>query len=297
MRVAAPGKLVLAGAYAVLEGAPAIVAAVDRYAYAFEGAGQSTAEARAALADPPAVDVSELQQDGVKLGLGSSAAALVASIAFRAAQRGQDLRTEPIRRAIFSRAREAHAEVQSGGSGVDVAASTFGGVLRYTISSEPERVELPRGVHFVAFFSGASARTSDLRARVDALRARDARGFVARMTALAEVATNAERALRDGAASAFVEALAGSGPALAALGEAADAPIVPAAFATLAKAARAEDAAFFPSGAGGGDVGVFVGTAAPSASFKKKASAAGMRALALAIDSSGVRETSSRKKS
>jgi phosphomevalonate kinase len=30
----APGKLVLSGAYAVLEGAPALVAAIDRYAVA-----------------------------------------------------------------------------------------------------------------------------------------------------------------------------------------------------------------------------------------------------------------------
>ena len=34
MKARAPGKLVLSGAYAVLEGAPAIVAAVDRYAMA-----------------------------------------------------------------------------------------------------------------------------------------------------------------------------------------------------------------------------------------------------------------------
>jgi len=34
VRIIAPGKLVLTGAYAVLEGAPAIVVAVDRYAVA-----------------------------------------------------------------------------------------------------------------------------------------------------------------------------------------------------------------------------------------------------------------------
>ena len=34
MRARAPGKLVLSGAYSVLEGAPALVAAVDRYALA-----------------------------------------------------------------------------------------------------------------------------------------------------------------------------------------------------------------------------------------------------------------------
>ncbi|HEY1956626.1 MAG TPA: hypothetical protein VGH28_13480 [Polyangiaceae bacterium] len=295
MRVAAPGKLVIAGAYAVLEGAPALVVAVNRRAYAFDGPGESTTEVRAALAKPPAVDVSELQHEGTKLGLGSSAAALVAAIALRAALRGGDLASESTRRAIFARAREVHAEVQGGGSGVDVAASTYGGVLRYTTAGGAERVELPRGVRFVAFFSGTSARTSDLRARVDALRARDARTFAARIAALADVARAAEKSVQVPAPRAFVDAIAASGPALDALGHAADAPIVPAEFGKLGEIARAENAAFVPSGAGGGDVGVFVGTAAPSSSFKKSAAAAGMRALALEIDSAGVRVETIRK--
>ena len=53
MRVFAPGKLVLTGAYAVLGGAPAIVMATNRGAYA-DGARITptpTAEVRAALGD------------------------------------------------------------------------------------------------------------------------------------------------------------------------------------------------------------------------------------------------------
>ena len=37
MRARAPGKIVMSGAYAVLEGAPAIVTAVDRYVLADAG--------------------------------------------------------------------------------------------------------------------------------------------------------------------------------------------------------------------------------------------------------------------
>jgi phosphomevalonate kinase len=111
-RAAAPGKLVLAGAYAVLEGAPAIVCAVDRCAYAFDGEGRSTREVEAAFPEgAPAVDVSELESDGKKLGLGSSAAALVAALALRATQRGEDVSSASVRRAIFERAREVHARV------------------------------------------------------------------------------------------------------------------------------------------------------------------------------------------
>ena len=288
LRVTAPGKLVLTGAYAVLDGAPAIVVAVDRRARASEGPGEATAEVRAALENPPSVDVSELLHEGKKLGLGSSAAALVAAIALRAALRGQDLLSAPTRRAIFARAREVHAEVQGGGSGVDVAASTFGGVLRYTMAGGAESVELPGGVRVAAFFSGKSARTSDLRARVDALRARDAAAHAACLGALADTARAAEKAVRAADAKKFIAAVDASGPALAALGLAADAAIVPPAFAKLGEAARAEGAAFVPSGAGGGDVGVFVGMTAPSASFQKRAARGGMREVALQIDRHGV---------
>ena len=79
----APGKVVLSGAYAVLEGAPAIVAAVDRYvvADASREATRVTPEvehalARRGAAAAPWFDASALRDEtlGKKLGLGSSAA-------------------------------------------------------------------------------------------------------------------------------------------------------------------------------------------------------------------------------
>ena len=89
MRACAPGKLVLSGAYSVLEGAPAIVSAVDRYVCCDSArpAELITPEVRAALpagADAPLFDASALRAEGRKLGLGSSAAILVASLAVTA---------------------------------------------------------------------------------------------------------------------------------------------------------------------------------------------------------------------
>ncbi len=290
-RCAAPGKLLLSGAYAVLEGAPAIVCAVNRFAYAHDGEGEPTAEARAALANPPAVDARELSSDGKKLGLGSSAAALVASLSLRAAERGDDIESEVVREKIFEEARTAHARVQSGGSGVDIAASTFGGVLRYTLSAphavDREHVTLPPVV-IAAFFSGTSVRTSDLRAKVDALRVRDAAKYFSCFAALGEAARAGSDAVRTNDARAFIAALALAAPALASLGNAADAPIFPSRWSSLCDVARAESAAFVPSGAGGGDTFVFVGTEPPSASFMERARSASMTSLALAIESRGV---------
>ncbi len=293
VRARAPGKLLLSGAYAVLDGTPAIVCAVDRYAHAFEGIaiGEAPAEVRA-LERPCAIDVRELAQGGMKLGLGSSAAALVAAMALRAAERGEDPTSVSVRRTIFVGAREVHARVQGGGSGVDVAASTFGGVLRYVSDALAEPVELPPEIRIVAFFSGTSARTSELRGRVEALRDRDPSTYRARMTLLAEIAGAASRAVQERDATRFVAAIGDSLAALVALGSAADAPIVLPAFAELGATAAVERAAFIPSGAGGGDIGVFVGTATPSASFMRHAERVGMIHVPLGIDSRGVHVTS-----
>jgi len=114
VKVRAPGKLMLLGAYAVLDGAPALVVAVDRHAVA-DGArvGEASREVRAAIGDAPAphVDVSGLYQGEAKLGLGSSAAALVATLGLLEAERGADLASKAVRDAIFTAARAAHQKV------------------------------------------------------------------------------------------------------------------------------------------------------------------------------------------
>ncbi len=281
MRVIAPGKLVLTGAYAVLDGAPAIVVAVDRYA-------------AAEIRSPAQVDVGALHDEaGRKLGLGSSAASAVATIAARAMARGEDPRYAAARAEIFRLARAAHAREQRGGSGVDVAASVHGGALRYVVrrgEAAMRSVELPPELVLTAFWSGTSARTSDLRARVDALRSRSGDNPV--FSALREGAAEAADALEGGSARAFVARADAFGRALDALGHAADAPIVPPAFAELARIAQTEQGAFLPSGAGGGDVAIWLGVAPPSVAFTSRADALGLRPLALSVDRGGVRPES-----
>ena len=297
MKVRAPGKLLLTGAYAVLEGAPAIVLAVDRHAIADDAraAISPAPEVRAAFGAEraPEVDASALHDDeGRKLGLGSSAAVLVASLATKAACHGQRLDDASVRRRIFDEACAAHAIVQSGGSGVDVAASVYGGALRFQRGPSGVRVEpvsLPTALVVSVVWSGASARTSDLRGRVDALRARDAARHGACFASLSDAAHRASRAIdaRDGAA--FIAAARAHADALVALGLAADAPIVPPAFAELGVVAARRGAVFFPSGAGGGDVGVHLDAAPPSEDFLECARRLGMHPLAIEIDHDGVK--------
>jgi phosphomevalonate kinase len=276
MRVVAPGKLILTGAYAVLEEAPAIVIAVDRYARADSDA-------------PDDVNVRSLHDiSGQKLGLGSSSAAIVASLAARAASRGDDLADAGVRSELFRAARQAHARSQGGGSGADVAAAVHGGALCYVARADHavvRAVQLPRDLVWAAFWSGRSARTSDLIARVDALRARAADT----LRPLRALARRAADAVDAGDARAFVGVACDYARALEALGRDAAAPIVPPDFAELASLAEGEGGAFLPSGAGGGDVGVWLACAPPSAGFVARAGQLSMRPLVLGVDRAGVR--------
>jgi phosphomevalonate kinase len=151
-------------------------------------------------------------------------------------------------------------------------------------------VDFPSDLVLAAYWSGTSARTSELIARVDALRARSADS--AAFATLREVAADAADAFAEGSALTFVERAAAFGCALEALGHAADAPIVPPALAELARMAEGERGAFLPSGAGGGDVAVWLGVAPPSTTFASRAEALALRPLALSVDRGGVRPES-----
>jgi phosphomevalonate kinase len=272
-RVRAPGKAIVCGEYAVLDGAPAISIAVDRHAIAREGAGERSPFVAAALAHaaralgdaalatlPVAVDSRALYEGGGKLGLGSSAAVTAAVVGLAFAKAGAGLGD---RARLFAVADAAHAEAQGVvGSGIDVATSVYGGAIRFERApGQAPRiapVAWPSSLRISFAFSGQSASTPDLVARVRRLRDRDADRYGSCMGALAQVARAFADAIAAGDASAAVTAAARWTPTLAALGHAADAPIVTPFFDGLARTASAHGAAAKPSGAGGGDLAVIL---------------------------------------
>lgn len=263
---AAPGKVVLSGAYAVLDGAPAIVAAADRYvlADASRPAELLTPEVSAALgagAPAPWFDASALRASGRKLGLGSSAAIVVASLGALELALGAELAEHEVRTRVFERALLAHRTAQGGGSGIDVAASTFGGVLvaQQAASGLALRAaELPAGVRIRVLSSDTPASTPSLIAAVAALRTRDAALHRRLLGAQAEASERAAAAVIAGEAEGFVMALAAQGRALSALGAAAGVPIVTPSVERLIEAAERVGAAALPAGAGGGDISLWV---------------------------------------
>lgn len=281
----------LTGSYVVLEGAPALVLAVDRYAVADDAEvdPSPSAEIAAAMTRAPRVDTSALYDvPGEKLGLGSSAAALVAALGAEAAAAGKDLATPDVRRAIFDRAREAHAKVQGGGSGVDIAASVYGGLLAYRVSGEARPMVVPPGFVFEAYYAGRSARTSTMRAQVDALRTRDPELHRAIFAELARAAESAASAIAEADVSGFLRECRYALTGLKALAKASGAPIVPEDAAKLDALAERAGSVFLPSGAGGGDVFVHVGLGEAARPFKDEIDRFRWKRLTLGIDEVGV---------
>ncbi len=280
MRVRAPGKLMVAGEYAVLHGAEAVVMAVDRHARIADAEvpcpevpREVTAALQIALreneiraiTDRWSLDVRALHDaGGRKLGLGSSAAACVAAVAWHLAREGHDLRDLAVRARVADLARRGHRAAQGGGSGVDVIASARGAVVSVRFANgldgaaEVRSCGALEGQHWTVLWSGTSARTSEMITRAESLRARDAEAFAARMADIGAAARAVRVALDDRDPRAMTDAVRAHGEAMGAFGDAIGAPVVTDALGALARALAPLGAAVKPSGAGGGDVSLLV---------------------------------------
>jgi phosphomevalonate kinase len=292
----APGKLVLSGAYAVLEGAPALVTAVDRYVVADSSAVASFTTPEFAAARPdqtqPYFDANTLRDQGQKLGLGSSAAILVACLGVLYADEHPGEPLQAIRQYVFEQAEGAHRRAQGGGSGVDVAASSFGGHLLAQRDASGALlvtpVSLPKALVLGVWASGEPASTSQLLRTVFDLKRKDPSRFDLKLQAQARAAEAFAAAVRQGSAKELLSALCAQQLALDELGQAAGAPIVVDAVRQLHQAAREEGGCVLPSGAGGGDVSLYAGLAPPSAELLALARRLGQKPLDLRVGAEGL---------
>ena len=318
----APGKLVALGEYAVLEGAPALVLAIDRYAVAkLEPSRDSdchlstrmdeqrdrsfrlgvasgvelvdTVIATTSAARPWSglLDTSAFFAGDAKVGLGSSAAALCAWAGVWAGYvaRGAE-RPDTSLAALVG----LHRAFQGGrGSGIDVAASLMGGAVEFRLdvarAPQASSVRLPNSVGFAGIFAGRSASTPAFVAHFRAFQAAQpaqAGELLRRLSATAEAGC---AAARGGAGEAFVEAIADYGRGLRALGEAIGADIVTAEHRQIGEHARRFGVAYKVSGAGGGDLGLACALdTAALAAFKASVCEKGFRVIELGLAERGL---------
>jgi phosphomevalonate kinase len=297
MKARAPGKLVLSGAYSVLLGAPAVVAAVDRYVLvdASQPAALLTREVGVAidegfLSQAPSFDASQLRQSlasgaSRKLGLGSSAAILSASLAAgRTAGPG-------LAEKVFPDALRCHRKAQEGGSGVDVAAACFGGVILCRMTGTGGNLDvrpyaLPKGLCIETWSCPTSVSTREMLAKIgrfELAQASQYQRWMNRAKAAAEDVAHGNLCARD-----WMLAVAEQADALGELGRGAGAPIVTTRVAELNRLAGADEAFFVPSGAGGGDVALHLGLVPSTEAFRAAAAEAGMRHLELTLGAPGL---------
>jgi phosphomevalonate kinase len=251
MRASAPGKALILGDYAVLAGGPAMIAAIDTRAIGRFGAGAESVVvdavlARAGAKPSVAIDTTHFHdRSGNKLGLGSSSAVAVVTAALALGEGSER---------IFQAALDGHRDASGGiGSGVDVAASYYGGVIATRHQPWPiESLALAlTGLHFAIVYTGESTKTGPMVQAVTRSEAWKTRQKT--LIALTETGLAAWRA-RD--VDGFLKAVADYGAEMAALGRETRTPIVTDRTAALMAAARAEGAAAKPSGAGGGDIAI-----------------------------------------
>ncbi|MFE6099615.1 mevalonate kinase [Streptomyces laurentii] len=197
--VFAPGNLFVIGEYAVLHGGRALVVAVDsgiecrvvprgagwwlrapdlgvdaplQSVPNSSGAGLLARAVRAAQALFPTVGPLQVTVGGRgwgagrKIGLGGSAASVVAVLGALATSAGQDVTRAPARRALLPAALAVHRAHQQGrGSGADVAASLHGGWLDYRLTDgaphapHARPATVPAGLRLAAVWSGLQCDT------------------------------------------------------------------------------------------------------------------------------------------
>lgn len=330
----APGKLVLFGEYAVLEGAPSLVMATGTRARATYEVAAPSAPAlwhvhapnlrqRATLqggplggaaplqplagvqfpsqlslvvallqavhtsalgALPPGTltcDTSAFYSGNTKLGLGSSGAITVA--AWHALAAAAKL-TSAGPQTTLIQLRAVHSAHQGGsGSGVDLAASLMGGLVRYQLgqaeSVHPEVVgplsatrmtPLP-GLYVLPLWTGRAAATGPYLQAFKALKAQDPQLFWRICEEMALISRAACELWALGEVTPLLPLVPRSVAALERLGGALQLDLVTNMHREAAAAAQAAGACYKPSGAGGGDFGLLF---APSVRLLNKASRA-----------------------
>ena len=230
--------------------------------------------------------------DVLKLGVGSSAAV---AAALTAALLG-DVRRADLSK-IFQIALQGHMNFSKGrGSGIDVATSVFGGIIRFERSAEAPLPWVdpwnfcPPGIAPVVAFAGKSVSTRDFIEKLSRFAATHREGYVRAIHRIA----NATEELLEGCGPSlspevFLAAIQRCGSAMRQLGVDAEMDVVSAPHREIAKLARQQGGGAKPSGAGGGDIAIAFVPLRNRDALVQSLQAAGYPVLSLELGGQGVR--------
>jgi phosphomevalonate kinase len=326
VEASAPGKAVLCGEYAVLDGAPAISMAIDRRArvtieetnsqfhsvaapglhegvVAFRANGDGSIEwleagSGFALLEEVWRCVRPVRPQGLAItldtrpffdGAGGRKLGFGSSAALAVALAAALTDGDMHAGDLHGTAAAAHRSFQHGrGSGVDVATAVHGGVLAYWM--EPARVaklDWPAGLHFELLWSRQPASTADRLARL----ARAGRGASA--GDLGETAAHVLDAWQRGAARAVLDALREYVDALQRFNEQHGLGVFDAGHREVL-ADAGPGVVYKPCGAGGGDIGIVLAEERAAVSeFAERARLHGFVPLQVRCDLRGVQRDGS----
>jgi phosphomevalonate kinase len=322
IRTSAPGKVIIAGEYAVLDGAAAICMAVDRRAHVAiascdeehhmvlapghtETVGRFTvrdgriewlegskdfsllAAVWREVAAVPAENLAIILDSNEFVDAATSSKTGIGSSAALtvALTAALDL-TVGGKRSVRRLAANAHRNLQGGaGSGADIACSFAGGIIEYHMGDAPERaLQWPAGLHYALLWSGVAARTRDKLATLAAAK------VYATRAELATAANAVAKAWRGGNARKIVAGLRTYADVLRHFDVDHELGIFDAGHAELADKAESCDVVYKPCGAGGGDLGIVIASDAEAVeSFTSTARDSNFKHLHMAIEPAGLR--------
>lgn len=253
-------------------------------------------------------------ESGNKYGLGSSAAVVTGVVT---ALLSKYLKKEPAKELIFKLSAIAHVKVQGSGSGADIAASTYGGMIKYrsfqadwlleeiqqakSLSEIVEKnwkylhiesLNFPKDWHMLVGWTGSPASTAQLVPRVLAYKGKNQAAFTnfVEKSAQALIAILAGIETKD--IDRFFSGIKQNRQALAEIGELANVAIETPLLYELQRVAEEKGGAGKLSGAGGGDCGIaFTNERKLIASIQEEWERCGIKNLDMTFYPQGAKKT------
>lgn len=309
--VKSPGKLILLGEYAVLEQAPALVAAVNRHCKVqIESLYNSTFQVRTPNLNIPEIQFildkdgdahfrtnvdSKTQEQlhfvlailkyvsqkagkipgasisidttsfyhritGNKFGLGSSAALTVSLVSGLMKYIGKNITEEALYREAFLAHRFAQGKM---GSGVDIAASTTGGIISYTMPEDPEqlngniqRIRRPDNLYMACIWAGYAVSTRNFVRNVHTYKNEQPKAYDKLLGTMSMLSREGVKAFAGNNSEAFLDIISDFLDCERQLGKSSGTEIVSDVHEEISSIVKAQGGTYKPSGAGGGDIGI-----------------------------------------